>query len=78
MTFVGFVQFSAQLRLPESMSTHVKHELVQELIQQLDMEKCTHTSMLVCRLSMVFLFIIVTDSFCVLCLLVVCRRKQLS
>lgn len=40
----SFLQFSAELRLPESMSIATKKQIVAELIEHLDMEKCKQTS----------------------------------
>nr|XP_018668221.1 ABC transporter G family member 14-like isoform X2 [Ciona intestinalis] len=43
LTLQQTLMFAAQLRLPESLTTHDKKEIVEGLIDQLDMRKCTKT-----------------------------------
>ncbi|CAK8691387.1 unnamed protein product [Clavelina lepadiformis] len=43
LTLQQTLEFAAELRLPESMPTACKKEIVAQLIEQLDMEKCTKT-----------------------------------
>nr|CAB3219647.1 ABC transporter G family member 14-like [Phallusia mammillata] len=43
LTLQQTLMFSAELRLPESMPLQTKKQIVAELIEQLDMEKCKHT-----------------------------------
>lgn len=41
------LQFTAQIRLPESMSEMEKRDKIDEIVENLDMKKCLNTSKLI-------------------------------